>query len=183
MSTRAVGGFFMLSLKWYSIMFLALLVILPIQGVVYAESFTPVSLMSTVAPAVSNIKWIGENKKFPEPGSVNLVVFWNGVYSSSIKALAFAEKMYQKYSSGGLSVFGINDIDEEISVLFNVVSRKKISFPLGTGLGAVKAAELYEIRGVPAIIIIDKERKVVYASEGWNFEIKTDIETIIEKML
>ena len=97
----------MLSLKWYSIMFLALLVILPIQGVVYAESFTPVSLMSTVAPAVSNIKWIGENKKFPEPGSVNLVVFWNGVYSSSIKALAFAEKIQEILADENLqSQFG-----------------------------------------------------------------------------
>lgn len=112
-----------------------------------------------------------------------MVIFWNGVYSSSINALVSAEKIYQKYGPQGLVVLGINDMGEIISVLLRVVSQKKISFSLGTGNGAVKAAELYGIRGVPAVILIDRGGNVVYVADGLNYSVEAELSSIIEGML
>lgn len=175
----------MQSLKRSGMLFIILLAVMAFPTVCMARSggVQPSALLSASAPAVSDIKWVGKSVSLPEAGKVNMVIFWNGVYSSSINALVSAEKIYQKYGPQGLVVLGINDMGEDISVLLRVVSQKKISFSLGTGNGAVKAAELYGIRGVPAVILIDRGGNVVYVADGLNYSVEAELSSIIEGML
>ena len=175
----------MQSLKRSGMLFIILLAVMAFPTVCMARAggVQPSALLSASAPAVSDIKWVGKSASLPEAGKVNMVIFWNGVYSSSINALVSAEKIYQKYGPQGLVVLGINDMGEDISVLLRVVSQKKISFSLGTGNGAVKAAELYGIRGVPAVILIDRGGNVVYVADGLNYSVEAELSSIIEGML
>lgn len=175
----------MQSLKRSGMLFIILLAVMAFPTVCMARSggIQPSALLSASAPAVSDIKWVGKSASLPEAGKVNMVIFWNGVYSSSINALVSAEKIYQKYGPQGLVVLGINDMGEDISVLLRVVSQKKISFSLGTGNGAAKAAELYGIRGVPAVILIDRGGNVVYVADGLNYSVEAELSSIIEGML
>lgn len=166
-------------------LFAILLAVMAFSTVCMARSggIQPSALLSASAPTVSDIKWVGKSASLPEDGAVNMVIFWNGVYSSSINALVSAEKMHQKYGPQGLVVLGINDMGEDVSVLSKVVSQKKISFSLGTGVGAVKAAEVYGIRGVPAVILIDRSGRVVYVADGLNYSVESELSSMIEKLL
>jgi peroxiredoxin len=86
------------------------------------------------------------------------------------------EKLHQQFQAKGLRVFGIND--EEIDTIREYVVEHEYTFPTLVDTDQ-QAMNLYRIRGIPTMIVIDREGKIAQYRMGLSRE--TDLRTWLRK--
>ena len=143
----------------------------------------PKDLLNKAAPRITGVDWLSGSQTFPVSNRVNLVVFWNSRYKSSVDALDSMQKLYNTYSARGLVVIGLNDSGEAKSVLSMIEGQKGIKFPLGTGSGATKAAGDYFLKGVPVAFLINKSGNIVHIIEGYTSNFEAELSSRINSLL
>ena len=74
----------MQSLKRSGMLFIILLAVMAFPTVCMArsEAFS-LLLFQRLSTRCFGHQWVGKSASLPEAGKVNMVIFWNGVYSSS----------------------------------------------------------------------------------------------------
>jgi peroxiredoxin/outer membrane lipoprotein-sorting protein len=100
-------------------------------------------------------------------GNVVLLNFWATWCGPCRLEMPVIEKLHQQFHAKGLRVFGVND--EEIDTIRDYVAEHEYSFPtlVDTDQQAIK---LYRIRGIPTMVVIDREGKIAQYRMGLSRE-------------
>ncbi|MGB3211397.1 MAG: redoxin domain-containing protein [Desulforhopalus sp.] len=103
--------------------------------------------------------------------TLTLLLFWASWSKNSGKALSRMEQLHNRYTDRGFSVIGINvekqNIDGETeTVIKKVVDSLQLSFPILVDRGLVTFHN-YGVIAVPTIIILDKDRKIMFEMSGF----------------
>jgi thiol-disulfide isomerase/thioredoxin len=106
-------------------------------------------------------------------GKVVLLDFWEVWCGPCIQSMPEVQKLYEKYKSNGLSVYGIVNDTANIAASKEMVKKRKIDFPMLQGSRLFK--DLYGINGVPVYIVIDRSGIITLISEGFSDEIEVAI--------
>jgi peroxiredoxin/outer membrane lipoprotein-sorting protein len=100
-------------------------------------------------------------------GNVVLLNFWATWCGPCRVEMPVIEKLHQQLRGKGLRVFGVND--EEIETIREYVAEHEYSFPTLVDTDQ-QAMNLYRIRGIPTMVVIDREGKVAQYRMGLSRE-------------
>jgi peroxiredoxin len=100
-------------------------------------------------------------------GNVVLLNFWATWCGPCRLEMPVIEKLHQQFHGKGLRVFGVND--EDIDTIRDYIAEHEYSFP--TLLDPEQLAmNLYRIRGIPTMVVIDREGKISHYRVGLSRE-------------
>lgn len=100
-------------------------------------------------------------------GKVVLVDFWATWCPPCRVAIPHLIKLYDTYKDQGLVVLGIS-LDQQKEVLPKFVTENNISYPIL--IGNQDVAKIYDVQGIPTLIIFDKKGKIALREVGFNAE-------------
>ena len=100
-------------------------------------------------------------------GNVVLLNFWATWCGPCRLEMPVIEKLHQQLYGKGLRVFGVND--EEIETIREYVAEHEYSFPTLVDTDQ-EAMNLYRIRGIPTMVVIDREGKIAQYRLGLSRE-------------
>jgi peroxiredoxin/outer membrane lipoprotein-sorting protein len=100
-------------------------------------------------------------------GNVVLLNFWATWCGPCRLEMPVIEKLHQQLHGKGLRVFGVND--EEIETIREYVAEHEYSFPTLVDTDQ-QAMNLYRIRGIPTMVVIDREGKIAQYRMGLSRE-------------
>ena len=100
-------------------------------------------------------------------GSVVLLNFWATWCGPCRLEMPVIEKLHQQLHGKGLRVFGVND--EEIDTIREYIAEHEYSFPTLVDTDQ-QAMNLYRIRGIPTMVVIDREGKIAQYRLGLSRE-------------
>jgi len=100
-------------------------------------------------------------------GNVVLLNFWATWCGPCRLEMPVIEKLHQQLHGKGLRVFGVND--EEIETIREYVAEHEYSFPTLVDTDQ-EAMNLYRIRGIPTMVVIDREGKIAQYRMGLSRE-------------
>jgi thiol-disulfide isomerase/thioredoxin/outer membrane lipoprotein-sorting protein len=100
-------------------------------------------------------------------GSVVLLNFWASWCGPCRLEMPVIEKLHQQFHRKGLRVFGVND--EDIDTIRDYVAEHEYSFPTLVDTNQ-QAMSLYRIRGIPTMVVIDREGKIAQYRLGLSRE-------------
>jgi len=100
-------------------------------------------------------------------GNVVLLNFWASWCGPCRLEMPVIEKLHQQFHGKGLRVFGVND--EDIDTIRDYVAEHEYSFPTLVDTNQ-QAMSLYRIRGIPTMVVIDREGKIAQYRLGLSRE-------------
>lgn len=100
-------------------------------------------------------------------GQVVLLNFWASWCGPCRLEMPVIEKLHQEFHEKGLRVFGVND--EDIDVIRDYVAEHEYSFPTLVD-PEQQAITLYRVRGIPTMVVIDREGKIARYRTGLSRE-------------
>ncbi|MGH9426798.1 MAG: TlpA family protein disulfide reductase, partial [Terriglobia bacterium] len=100
-------------------------------------------------------------------GNVVLLNFWATWCGPCRLEMPVVEKLHQQFHGKGLRVFGVND--EDIDTIRDYVAEHEYSFPTLMDTNQ-QAMNLYRIRGIPTMVVIDREGKIAQYRLGLSRE-------------
>ena len=109
-------------------------------------------------------------------GNVVLLNFWATWCGPCRLEMPVIENLHQQFHKKGLRVFGVND--EEIDTIREYVAEHEYSFPTLVDTDQ-QAMNLYRIRGIPTMVVIDREGKIVQYRLGLSRE--SDLRSWLKK--
>ena len=109
-------------------------------------------------------------------GTVVLLNFWATWCGPCRLEMPVIEKLHQQFDGKGLRVFGVND--EEIDTIREYVVEHEYTFPMLVDTDQ-QALNLYRIRGIPTMVVIDREGKIAQYRMGLTRE--SDLRTWLRK--
>ena len=109
-------------------------------------------------------------------GNVVLLNFWATWCGPCRLEMPVIENLHQQFHGKGLRVFGVND--EEINTIREYVAEHEYSFPTLVDTDQ-QAMNLYRIRGIPTMVVIDREGKIVQYRLGLSRE--SDLRSWLKK--
>ena len=109
-------------------------------------------------------------------GNVVLLNFWATWCGPCRLEMPVIENLHQQFHGKGLRVFGVND--EEIDTIREYVAEHEYSFPTLVDTDQ-QAMNLYRIRGIPTMVVIDREGKIVQYRLGLSRE--SDLRSWLKK--
>ncbi len=113
-------------------------------------------------------------------GHVVILDFWASWCGPCKRSIPFYNKMYKKYKDQGLMIFGL-DVNEPKATILQAKEQLNISYNLGISNNDLN--RLFQIQGIPAMFIFDKEGKLVEHFVGYAPELDTVIERLIKENL
>ncbi len=118
--------------------------------------------------------------------SENIIIldFWYKNCPPCIKSIPQLNRIYKKYESKGLKLFGINDIDigslsREQLITFR--QKENIKYPIV--LIDKSISEKYKVRGYPTLYIINKNGEIEYSKLGYSENMEKEVDSILNKIL
>ncbi len=99
-------------------------------------------------------------------GKTILLDFWEVWCGPCIESMPRIEKLYEKYKSKGLLIFGIINDLKQLQAAQNMVKSRGVQFPTLTGNAKMKADFKFD-GGVPLYVLIDKTGKISWISRGY----------------
>ncbi len=109
----------------------------------------------------------GENVRLAEArGKVVMLNFWATWCAPCRKEMPLLDAMYQRYSSAGFVIYGIN-VEEDSEGAKKLIKDMKVTFPVLFDIES-KASSLYEVDAMPTTVLIDKKGQVRYVHRGYK---------------
>lgn len=115
------------------------------------------------------------------PNKVVILDFWYRSCYPCLKSIPFLNKLYKKYSDKGLTILGINPVDdiEKSAVKMNQFKVEKgIEYPL-----LFTKNNEYGIKEYPTLILLDMNKKILYTKIGYNIELEAELTALIDDFL
>lgn len=106
-------------------------------------------------------------------GKLILLDFWELWCGPCVASLPKVQELNNKYGSQGLEIYGVMQEAESIPAAKRLVEKFKLDFPMGVGAKGYK--DQLSIKAVPVYMLIDKEGKIVFISEGFSDQIEEEI--------
>ena len=100
-------------------------------------------------------------------GNVVLLNFWASWCGPCRLEMPVIEKLHQQFHGKGLRVFGVND--EDIDTIRDYLAEHEYSFPTLVDADQ-QAMNLYRIRSIPTMVVIDREGKIAQYRLGLSRE-------------
>ncbi len=100
-------------------------------------------------------------------GKVVLLNFWASWCGPCRLEMPVIERLHQQFHEKGLRVFGVND--EDIDTIRDYLSEREYSFPTLVD-AEQRVMALYRIRGIPTMVVIDREGKIAQYRLGLSRE-------------
>ena len=110
-------------------------------------------------------------------GKAVLLDFWEVWCGPCLESMPKVQQLYDTYKKKGLFVYGITNEIKQIQSSKQSVQDRKISFPMLIGNEQLK--KNYKLDAIPLYILIDKNGKVVFISEGYSDEMEAAIKTAL----
>lgn len=114
---------------------------------------------------------------------LTLIDFWATWCKPCNKAIPELNKIYETYQSQGVEIIGINcDGPRSVSKVVPLSRSLKIQYPVLIDINAEVKTDL-NILGLPTLIMVDQNDKIVWVHEGFVSGDAEVIITEIEKLL
>lgn len=116
-----------------------------------------------------------------QKGKVVVLDFWATWCGPCRMSIPFIQKLHEQYKDKGVVVWGINAERNEETVK-KFVAEQKLTYPI---LRDVKGEVFrkYSVSGIPRILLIDQEGKVVVDYTGFSKDAEKEMEETIKKLL
>ena len=98
-------------------------------------------------------------------GSVVIIDFWATWCGPCIQAMPHLQDLYDKYKEDGLLVYGINN-EKDVTLPAAFLEENGYTFP--TLKNATEVFGLYNVRGIPATYVIDREGYIIAFVSGFR---------------
>jgi thiol-disulfide isomerase/thioredoxin len=137
-----------------------------------------------LAPNFETVSFAGNSVSFESVFDTNKLVLLDFWYNSCMpcqQAIPKLVSLYKKYHDQGLEILGINPFDTNRIATKKTIDRYGINYPIV--LAKPSLAEQYGVHGYPTLFLIDKNKKILFAQEGFSEDIEEELEKIIEKQL
>ena len=95
-----------------------------------------------------------------------LLEFWFPGCGACLQAIPDINDIQQKYGSEGLKVFGVEFQQKGNKGLTNYIKKYNIKYP--TLYNGKEVSTAYGATSGPTIILIGKDRKIIYVSSGFD---------------
>jgi thiol-disulfide isomerase/thioredoxin len=118
--------------------------------------------------------------------SDNIIIldFWYRTCPPCIKSIPQLNRIYNKYESKGVKLFGINNIDtDSLSRELLIPFRKKENINYPIVLTDKSISEKYKIIGYPTLYIINKNGDIEYSKLGYSENMEKEVDSILNKIL
>lgn len=110
-------------------------------------------------------------------GKVILLDFWEVWCGPCMLAMPKVEKLYETYKDKSLQVYGIVNDTKQLEPSRRWAKSSHMGFPVLIGNEQLKKD--YKLAGVPLYVLIDKNGRVSFVSEGYSDELETAIKAAI----
>lgn len=147
-------------------------ILLSLQIPVYASE------LNIKAPDFTLKSLAGNNVRLKEQlGDVILLNFWASWCGPCRQEMPELEKLHKKYQSLGFQVIGVN-VEEDPRAADKVLNKTPVTFPILYDTEHI-VSELYNQRGMPTTIIIDRNGQQRFLHEAY----KPGYEKMYEKQI
>ena len=109
-------------------------------------------------------------------GKIIVMDFWATWCGPCIKAMPSLQKLYDKYKTRGVEVFGVNVWEESNPVAY--MEQRKFNY--GLLLKGEDVAEAYQVGSLPTLYIVGADGKVIYRTAITN---EAEVEAVLEEYL
>ena len=106
-------------------------------------------------------------------GRVALLDFWEVWCGPCVASMPKVQQLYKKYRDKGLTVLGFTHEEKSREVAKLLIDRKGVSFP--TLIGNASVREFYGLQAIPLYVVVDRQGKIAFISEGFSAEIEEEI--------
>lgn len=96
-------------------------------------------------------------------GKAVIVDFWATWCGPCVREMPNVKAAYEKYQKKGFEIVGVS-LDQDIEALASFVEEHKIPWSTLAGDGTQELAQKYGVRGIPTLMLVDKDGKVVAVS-------------------
>lgn len=107
-----------------------------------------------------------------------LLVFWATWCPGCIREIPNINDLVEKYETQGLVTIGVN-IGEPVARVKRFSEKYEPRYPLALDQER-DVSKRYRIRGVPTMLVIDKNGQIIYASYSINERLQHAVETALE---
>lgn len=112
-------------------------------------------------------------------GQVIVLDFWASWCGPCLAAMPAMHRLYADYADDGLVLFGvnINDTKDPNDTLYEL----GVSYPIL--VKGERVAQEFGVRGIPTILVIDRDGTIVHRSSGWSPSMEHELADLIESLL
>lgn len=104
-----------------------------------------------------------------------LLDFWYKSCAPCLMSMPATERLYQKYRTRGLHLYGVNGTDKDPDDLRNFLTAREVNYPCLLDPGKKLAAAL-GVTGYPTFVLLDaKTHRVIYAQSGFAPEVEAEL--------
>jgi peroxiredoxin len=114
-------------------------------------------------------------------GKIVLLDFWATWCPPCRQSIPALQELHKEYSSKGFLVVGVS-LDEDPGVVPEFVKQEGIDYPILLG-GESDVSLSYEVRGIPAMYLVDKQGRVVRRWIGYDSPMKKEWRDSINALL
>jgi peroxiredoxin len=97
------------------------------------------------------------------------------------KSIPHLVKMNQKYGKQGLQILGMSADENGERVVASFAAEQHINYPVALAGDAV--TDVFGVRSVPVMIVIDKKGKIAEVFRGYSDDIADSMESLVKKLL
>lgn len=106
-------------------------------------------------------------------GRIVLLDFWEVWCGPCIASMPKVQSLYETYGSKGLAVYGIVTEKGSLDAARKMAKMKQASFPML--IGDEKITADYAVTAIPLYVLINKQGKIAFVSEGYTSELEVRI--------
>lgn len=150
----------------------------------YVET-NKIELLSTNADAPEWALTSLENKNVSlkdYEGKIILIDFFYKSCYSCMKALPILQSLNNKFKSKGLTIIGIDPIDDENDGIKPFISKNGITYKILLDIKK-NVAKHYNVSSYPTIYLLNKQGKIIYANSGFDVTLEGELEDLIKSNL
>jgi peroxiredoxin len=142
-----------------------------------------VSLNAAAAPQFTLMSSKGDSVTLASfKGKVVVLDFWATWCSTCRESIPHLNGLYTKFKSQGVEVLGINVEKVNRSKIDRFIKKASLRYPVLLD-PSMKTASMYDVKGLPSVVIIDRNQQQVRFFRGMDKKILTEIDSIIGEMV
>ncbi len=104
--------------------------------------------------------------------------YWFIACYPCIKSIPFLNKLHSTFSKDEVMVLGVNVIDEKEEEIKKFIEYNKVKYPI-----FISRENPYNVSAFPTIVVLNREREIIYTSSGYNKQKEEELISAIEKEL
>ncbi|MGA0610899.1 peroxiredoxin family protein [Caldimonas sp. KR1-144] len=137
---------------------------------------------SSAAPDFTLRAADGQNLRLQEQrGQVVLLNFWATWCAPCRQEMPHLNRLHEKYRSAGLQLWGVN-VDDDPRTAMATAAKLGVRFTVLLD-AAKQVVKLYDLEGMPATVLIDRDGRVRYVHRGYREGYEAAYEQQIRELL